>query len=35
MGEKEKALQVWRQGLRLADDNDTLNETLQRLGVKP
>lgn len=35
MGEKEKALQVWRQGLRLADDNDTLNETLQRLGAKP
>ncbi len=35
MGEKEQALKVWRQGLQLASDNDTLNETLQRLGVKP
>ncbi len=35
MGEKEQALKIWRQGLQLATDNDTLNETLQRLGVKP
>ncbi|MEO0003368.1 MAG: hypothetical protein RLZZ22_1060 [Pseudomonadota bacterium] len=34
-GEHEAALTVWRQGLRLQADNDTLLRTLQRLRVKP
>ncbi len=35
MGQKEQALQIWRQGLQLASDNDSLNDTLKRLGVQP
>jgi Flp pilus assembly protein TadD len=34
-GQREQALSVWRQGLLLSSDNDTLNETLKRLQVKP
>ena len=34
-GEQEAALSVWRQGLQLQADNDTLLRTLQRLQVKP
>ncbi len=35
MGHKDQALAIWREGLKLNADNDTLQETLQRLGVKP
>ena len=35
MGEREKALEVWRTGLRLNKDNDTLQETLKRLKANP
>ena len=35
MGERDQAMQVWRRGLKQDADNDTLRETLQRLGVKP
>lgn len=35
MGEREKALDVWRTGLRLNKDNDTLQETLKRLKANP
>jgi tetratricopeptide (TPR) repeat protein len=34
-GERENAMTVWRQGLQLAPDNETLQDTLRRLGVKP
>ncbi len=34
-GQHEAALTVWRQGLQLQADNDTLLRTLQRLQVKP
>ena len=34
-GQQEAALSVWRQGLQLQADNDTLLRTLQRLQVKP
>ncbi len=34
-GEREAALAIWRQGLQLQADNDTLLRTLQRLQVKP
>jgi tetratricopeptide (TPR) repeat protein len=34
-GQREQALSVWRQGLLLSSDSDTLNETLKRLQVKP
>jgi tetratricopeptide (TPR) repeat protein len=35
MGQKERALSIWREGLLLNADNDTLQETLKRLRVKP
>ncbi|MFN7196015.1 MAG: tetratricopeptide repeat protein [Hylemonella sp.] len=35
LGQREQALNVWREGLRLNPDNETLVETLQRLRVKP
>ena len=35
MGQKDKALSVWRRAAQLNADNDTLIETLRRLGVKP
>ncbi len=33
LGQREQALQVWREGLRIAPDNTTLRSTLQRLQV--
>jgi tetratricopeptide (TPR) repeat protein len=35
LGQRERALVVWREGLLLNADNDTLQETLKRLQVKP
>lgn len=34
-GERERALQIWREGMLLSSDNETLLGTLQRLQVKP
>jgi len=34
LGDREAALRIWREGQRLAPDNDVLKETLQRLGAK-
>ena len=34
-GERERAQQIWRQALALDANNDTLRETLQRIGVRP
>lgn len=34
-GDRERALQIWREGLLLSSDNETLQGTLQRLNVKP
>jgi tetratricopeptide (TPR) repeat protein len=34
-GQREQALSVWKQGLLLGSDSDTLTETLKRLQVKP
>ncbi len=34
-GMRDQALAVWREGLILASDNETLQSTLQRLNVKP
>ena len=34
LGDREAALQMWREGQRLAPDNEVLKETLQRLGAK-
>lgn len=34
-GQREQALSVWREGLQLNADNETLVETLKRLRVKP
>ena len=34
-GQREQALKVWREGLLLAADNETLLGTLKRLQVKP
>jgi tetratricopeptide (TPR) repeat protein len=34
-GERERALRIWREGLLLASDNETLQSTLQRLRVNP
>lgn len=33
LGDKDGALKVWREGQRASPDNDTLKETLARLGV--
>ncbi len=35
LGEREQALRIWREGLLLANDNETLQETLQRFRVTP
>lgn len=35
LGQRERALMIWREGLQLNADNDTLQETLKRLQVKP
>jgi tetratricopeptide (TPR) repeat protein len=34
-GQREQALKVWREGLLLSADNETLQGTLKRLRVKP
>ena len=34
LGDREAALRIWREGQRLAPDNEVLKETLQRLGAK-
>ncbi len=34
-GQRDEALKVWREGLLLANDNETLQQTLRRLNVKP
>ncbi|UCU98382.1 tetratricopeptide repeat protein [Acidovorax radicis] len=34
IGDTEGASRVWKEGLRASPDNDTLKETLKRLGVK-
>ncbi len=34
-GQREEALKVWREGLLLARDNETLQNTLRRLNVQP
>lgn len=35
MGQREQALSIWREGLKLNAENETLVETLKRLRVKP
>ncbi len=35
MQQRDSALAVWRQGLRLNANNDTLQDTLKRLGAQP
>ncbi|HUR88810.1 MAG TPA: tetratricopeptide repeat protein [Ramlibacter sp.] len=35
MGQRDRAHTVWKEGLLLNSDNDTLQETLKRLRVKP
>lgn len=35
LGQRDRALTMWREGLRINKDNDTLKETLKRLGVRP
>ena len=34
MGRREQAMTVWREGLALSPDNETLRDTLKRLRVK-
>jgi hypothetical protein len=35
MGQRDAAAVVWREGLLLKPDNETLTETLQRFQFKP
>jgi uncharacterized protein HemY len=35
MGQRDAAAVIWREGLLLKSDNDTLNETLKRFQFKP
>jgi tetratricopeptide (TPR) repeat protein len=35
MGERERAQAVWREGLAIGSDNETLQDTLKRLKVRP
>ena len=35
MGQREQAAAIWREGLMLKSDNETLRETLQRFDFKP
>lgn len=35
MGQREQAMSIWREGLQLNAENETLVETLKRLRVKP
>ena len=34
LGDKETALKIWKESQRVSPDNETLKETLARLGVK-
>lgn len=34
-GDRARAVSVWREGLRLTPDNETLKDTLKRFGVRP
>ncbi|MRD48390.1 tetratricopeptide repeat protein [Caenimonas koreensis] len=34
-GQRERAIQIWKEGLLQGSDNETLQETLKRLRVKP
>ena len=34
LGQRERALAVWKEGQMMNADNETLRETLQRFGVK-
>ena len=34
MGQRDKATSIWKEGLLLNSDNETLRQTLQRLRVK-
>jgi hypothetical protein len=34
MGRREQAMTVWREGMALSPDNETLRDTLKRLRVK-
>ena len=33
LGEQERAKAIWREGLRLKPNNDTLKSTIKRLGA--
>jgi tetratricopeptide (TPR) repeat protein len=35
MGQRDRAMAIWKEGLLLNADNDTLQDTLKRLRVKP
>lgn len=35
LGQRQRALEVWREGLRMNKDNATLQDTLKRLGAQP
>ncbi|HEX2544275.1 MAG TPA: tetratricopeptide repeat protein, partial [Ramlibacter sp.] len=35
MGQRDQAQAIWREGLLIGADNETLQETLKRLKVKP
>jgi uncharacterized protein HemY len=35
LGQREKAQAIWREGLLLNAENETLQETFKRLRVKP
>jgi tetratricopeptide (TPR) repeat protein len=35
LGQRDRAQSIWKEGLLLNSDNDTLQETLKRLRVKP
>jgi Flp pilus assembly protein TadD len=35
MGQQDEAKRIWREGLLLASDNETLLSTLKRLNVQP
>lgn len=35
IGQRDRAMAIWREGLLLANDNETLQETLKRFKVRP
>jgi hypothetical protein len=35
MGKRDEARKIWKEGVALAADNETLVETLKRFRVKP